>query len=400
MAAVFLLDRKADLFKVAFTAGYKLNDLEKITFTKEELQRRYTTNSEEVEKGIYILNDTRNLFGDEKLSGLRKPKSMLVMAVEKESVTEAFVVFDSFSDEKRFNQSSASFLNRFREHAVSAISKAQAIKTLQEKNEEIVRTQEQLVTQQKLASLGALTAGIAHEIKNPLNFVNNFSEISRELLDEIKFNLQNGNKEEVIENFEDLKQNLEKINHHGKRADSIVKGMLLHSRGSSGEKAFIDLNDLVEQDIHLAYHGLRAQDKDFNIAIEKEFDRSVEKINVVPQDISRVILNLVNNACYAANQKKRKGENNFSPVLKVSTKNLHEKVEIRIRDNGCGIPRSVRKNIFNPFFTTKPAGEGTGLGLSISYDIIVKQHKGEIKFESEEGNYTEFIITLPKPNEA
>ncbi len=400
MAAVFLLDRKADLFKVAFTAGYKLNDLEKITFTKEELQRRYTTNSEEVEKGIYILNDTRNLFGDEKLSGLRKPKSMLVMAVEKESVTEAFVVFDSFSDENRFNQSSASFLNRFREHAVSAISKAQAIKTLQEKNEEIVRTQEQLVTQQKLASLGALTAGIAHEIKNPLNFVNNFSEISRELLDEIKSNLQNGNKEEVIENFEDLKQNLEKINHHSKRADSIVKGMLLHSRGSSGEKAFIDLNDLVDQDINLAYHGLRAQDKDFNIAIEKEYDRSVEKINVVPQDISRVILNLVNNACYAANKKKRKGENNFSPVLKVSTKNLHEKVEIRIRDNGCGIPQSVRKNIFNPFFTTKPAGEGTGLGLSISYDIIVKQHKGEIKFESEEGNYTEFIITLPKPNEA
>ncbi|MCL4278894.1 MAG: HAMP domain-containing histidine kinase, partial [Ignavibacteriaceae bacterium] len=195
---------------------------------------------------------------------------------------------------------------------------------------------------------------------------------------------------------ENLKQNLEKINQHGKRADSIVKGMLLHSRGNSGEKALVDVNELVDQDINLAYHGLRAQDKDFNITIEKDYDRSIEKINFVPQDISRVILNLVNNACYAANQKKRKSGNDFSPILKVSTKNLQGKVEIRIRDNGCGIPQSTRKNIFNPFFTTKPAGEGTGLGLSISYDIIVKQHKGELRFESEEGKFTEFIIILPK----
>ena len=396
MAAVFLLDKKDNLFKVAFTAGYKLNELDKISFTAEELAKRYTLNSDEVEKGIYIINSPGRLFGDEKLSEIRKPKSMLIMAVERDSTTEAYVVFDSFSDEKPFDRSAARLLNRFREHAISAISKAQSIKILRDKNDEIVRTQEQLVTQQKLASLGALTAGIAHEIKNPLNFVNNFSEVSRELLDEMKIELQNNNTEDVIELLENLKQNLEKINQHGKRADSIVKGMLLHSRGNSGEKALVDVNELVDQDINLAYHGLRAQDKDFNITIEKDYDRSIEKINFVPQDISRVILNLVNNACYAANQKKRKSGNDFSPILKVSTKNLQGKVEIRIRDNGCGIPQPTRKNIFNPFFTTKPAGEGTGLGLSISYDIIVKQHKGELRFESEEGKFTEFIIILPK----
>jgi ligand-binding sensor domain-containing protein/signal transduction histidine kinase len=396
MAAVFLLDKKDNLFKIAFTAGYNLDELGKISFTADELKKRYTQNSEEAESGIYVINKPENLFGDDKLYHLKKPESMLVMAVEKESVTEAYVVFDSFSQNKLFDHSSASFLNRFREHAVSAITKARAIKTLQEKNEEIVRTQEQLVTQQKLASLGALTAGIAHEIKNPLNFVNNFSEISKELLEEMKSNLQRGNNEDVLENFEDLKQNLDKINHHGKRADSIVKGMLLHSRGSSGDKALIDINDLVDQDINLAYHGLRAQDKDFNIKIEKDYDRSIEKINVVPQDISRVIINMVNNACYATNKKKIKSDLNYSPLLKVSTKNANDKVEICIYDNGCGIPAAARKGIFNPFFTTKPAGEGTGLGLSISYDIIVKQHKGEIKFESEEGKFTEFIIRLPK----
>ncbi len=396
MAAVFLLDKNDNLFKAAFTAGYSLDELGGISFTPEELHKRYTLNSEEVEKGVYLINRPGNLFGDEKLSELRKPVSMLVMAVEKESVTEAYVVFDSFSEQKHFNQSSARFLNRFREHAVSAISKAQAIKALQEKNEEIIKTQEQLVTQQKLASLGALTAGIAHEIKNPLNFVNNFSVISKELLDEIKMNFEKGNNEEAMENFEELKQNLEKINQHGKRADSIVKGMLLHSRGSSGEKALVNINDLIDQDINLAYHGLRAQDKDFNITIEKEFDRKIEKIKVVQQDISRVIINLVNNACYAANAKKLSSDNSFSPLLKVFTKDLPGKVEIIIRDNGCGIPQQIAKNIFNPFFTTKPAGEGTGLGLSISYDIIVKQHNGEIRFESEEGKFTEFIITLPK----
>jgi signal transduction histidine kinase len=249
-----------------------------------------------------------------------------------------------------------------------------------------------------MASLGELTAGIAHEIKNPLNFINNFSEISTELLDEMQTELKsNGNTNEGMKEIvSNLKQNLEKINQHGKRADSIVKGMLLHSRGTSGEKTLTDINDLLEQDVNLAYHGMRAQDKDFNIKIEKDYDKTLEKINVVPQDISRVFLNIINNACYAAyDRKKKNSDNNFSPTISVSTKNFDDKVEIRIADNGDGIPESIMKQIFNPFFTTKPTGEGTGLGLSLSYDIVTKVHGGNIKVESEEGKGAEFIIQLP-----
>jgi len=257
-------------------------------------------------------------------------------------------------------------------------------------------TQAQLIHAEKMASLGELTAGIAHEIKNPLNFVNNFSEVSNELVNEIKELLQKENNKEGLEIVKDLKQNLEKINQHGKRADSIVKGMLLHSRGTSGEKTLTDINELLDQYVNLAYHGLRAQNKDFNISIEKNYDDTLEKINVVPQDISRVFLNIINNACYAAyNRKKKSSDDSFSPILKVSTKRLNEKVEIRIADNGNGIPKVIIDKIFQPFFTTKPSGEGTGLGLSLSYDIVTKLHGGDVKVESEEGESSEFIIALP-----
>jgi signal transduction histidine kinase/ligand-binding sensor domain-containing protein len=257
-------------------------------------------------------------------------------------------------------------------------------------------TQEKLVVQEKLASLGALTAGIAHEIKNPLNFINNFSDVSNELLDELIDELKKGDKEEIAEIIKSLKQNLDKITNHGKRADSIVKGMLLHSRGTAGEKALTDINDLLDQYAALAYHGLRAQDKEFNISFEKDYDKTIDKINVVPQDISRVFLNIINNACYAANDKKKKAGNGFVPLLKISTKNLNDKVEVHIKDNGMGIPDKIKSELFNPFFTTKPSGEGTGLGLSLSYDIVVKQHGGEIKVESKEGEGAEFIIIIPK----
>jgi signal transduction histidine kinase len=406
-AAVFLLDKKENLFHVAFTEGYNIKDLEKIKFTPEELKNRYDKTGEEIEKGIYIINNTNNLFADEKLFKFDKAKSMLVMAVELDNLTEAYVVFDNYSDKNAFDRSTARLLNRFREHAVSAISKAQAIKTLQEKNDEIIKTQKQLVHSEKMASLGELTAGIAHEIKNPLNFVNNFSEISGELLDEIKTELHNKNEKEVAELIKDLKQNLEKINQHGKRADSIVKGMLLHSRGTAGEKTLTDINDLLNQYVNLAYHGMRATNKEFNITIEKNYDETLEKINVVPQDISRVFLNIINNACYAAYDRKQKSENNnFSPTLNISTKNMDSKVEIRISDNGNGIPKDILDKIFQPFFTTKPTGEGTGLGLSLSYDIVTKAHNGELKVETKvsEGLPVEtstktgtiFIIMLPK----
>ena len=290
-----------------------------------------------------------------------------------------------------------SILETLASYTAIALDNADAYRQLNSTVNDLKTTQEKLVTQEKLASLGALTAGIAHEIKNPLNFVNNFSDISRELLDDIKEELKNKNEKEVVELIEDLNQNLEKINQHGKRADSIVKGMLLHSRGTAGEKILTDVNDLLDQYVALAYHGLRAQNKEFNIAIEKDYDNSLEKVNIVPQDLSRVFLNIINNGCYAAYDKKKKSsENNFTPTLKVSTKNLNGKFEVRIKDNGNGVPTSVKEQIFNPFFTTKPVGEGTGLGLSLSYEIVTKMHGGELKFESEEGKYAEFIIVIPK----
>ncbi len=261
--------------------------------------------------------------------------------------------------------------------------------------DELKAAQAQLVHSEKMASLGELTAGIAHEIKNPLNFVNNFSEISGELLDELDEELKNNNREEAADILKDLKQNLEKINQHGKRADSIIKGMLLHSRGTAGEKAPTDINDLLDQYVTLAYHGMRAQNKEFNITIEKNYDNTIGKINVVPQDICRVFLNLINNACYAAfDKKKASGDDNFYPVLKVTTINMNDKVEIKIGDNGCGIPKGNLDKIFQPFFTTKPTGEGTGLGLSLSYDIITKVHGGTLAVKTEEGKGSEFIINL------
>jgi two-component system, NtrC family, sensor kinase len=291
--------------------------------------------------------------------------------------------------------------NRNRKKANETLQKQKEEIELQKKNAEqtlgeLKSTQAQLIHSEKMASLGELTAGIAHEIKNPLNFVNNFSEISNELINEMTEELQKGNNEDALDIAKDLKQNLEKINHHGKRADSIVKGMLLHSRGTSGKKTPTGINNILDEYVNLAYHGMRAKDKEFNITIEKDYDKSVEKINVVSQDISRAFLNIINNACYAANEKKKMTGDDFSPTIKVSTKNLNDKVEIRIADNGNGIPDKIKDKIFQPFFTTKPTGEGTGLGLSLSYDIVTKVHGGELKVETKDGEGAEFIIIIPK----
>jgi signal transduction histidine kinase len=245
-----------------------------------------------------------------------------------------------------------------------------------------------------MASLGELTAGIAHEIQNPLNFVNNFSEVSQELVDELQQELQAGDSTEAKVLAEDIKQNLSKIHHHGKRADSIVKGMLQHSRASSGEKQLTDINALADEYLRLAYHGMRPKEKDFTADFTFQADPSIGKIEVVPQEIGRVLLNLFNNAFYAVNQKKAQLNGQYQPQVIVSTKAIGNKVEIRVKDNGIGIPESVRQKIFQPFFTTKPTGEGTGLGLSLSYDIITKGHGGELKVNTKEGEYTEFVIII------
>jgi signal transduction histidine kinase len=255
-----------------------------------------------------------------------------------------------------------------------------------------------------MASLGELTAGIAHEIQNPLNFVNNFSEVSSELIEEMNEELDKGDLEEAKAISSDLKQNLEKINHHGKRADAIVKGMLAHSRSSSGEKVPTDLNALADEYLRLSYHGLRAKDSSFNVDFKLDLDPNLPKVNVVSQDIGRVLLNLINNAFQACAERSRstvaqpsKGleplEGN-TPLVIVSTKNLGDKIQISISDNGPGIPDSIKDKIFQPFFTTKPTGSGTGLGLSLSYDIV-KAHGGELKVESVEGEGSVFEIKLP-----
>src|SRR6266496_3439777 len=269
---------------------------------------------------------------------------------------------------------------------------------------ELQLTQAQLIQSEKMASLGELTAGIAHEIQNPLNFVNNFSEVSNELLDEMKTEMVNNNKEQAIAIAADVKQNLEKINHHGKRADAIVKGMLQHSRLSTGHKEPSDINALAGEYLRLSYQGLRAKDKSFNATITTDYDETIEKINIIPQDMGRVLLNLYNNAFYAVKEKKKAAQPSeeeipYEPTVSVSTKKINspsgvEGIEIHVRDNGNGIPEKISGKIFQPFFTTKPTGMGTGLGLSLSYDII-KAHGGELKVETKEGEYAEFIVRLP-----
>ncbi|MEM5564493.1 ATP-binding protein [Psychroserpens sp. AS72] len=262
--------------------------------------------------------------------------------------------------------------------------------------EELKATQSQLIQSEKMASLGELTAGIAHEIQNPLNFVNNFSEVSSELIDEMHEELDKGDMEEVKAISNDIKQNLEKINHHGKRADDIVKGMLQHSRTSGNKKEPTDINDLADEYLRLAYHGLRAKDKSFNATLETDFDDSIGKIEVIPQDMGRVILNLITNAFYAVNEKKQTSKNSeYKPTVSVSTKKENDQIIISVKDNGNGIPISVKEKIFQPFFTTKPTGQGTGLGLSMSYDIVTKGHGGELKVETKEGEGTLFLIQLP-----
>ena len=261
--------------------------------------------------------------------------------------------------------------------------------------ENLKSTQSQLIQSEKMASLGELTAGIAHEIQNPLNFVNNFSEVNKELLLEMKDEIDKGNLEEVKAIANDVIGNEEKINRHGKRADAIVKGMLQHSRSGSGVKEPTDINALADEYLRLAYHGLRAKDKSFNATMVTDFDPSIGKANVMLQDIGRVILNLITNAFYAVNDKKKKGIEGYEPTVTVSTKKQGNKVMISVKDNGMGIPEKVREKIFQPFFTTKPTGEGTGLGLSMSYDIVTKGHGGELLVNSEEGSYAEFNIVLP-----
>jgi signal transduction histidine kinase len=266
---------------------------------------------------------------------------------------------------------------------------------LQKSLEELKAAQAQLIQSEKMASLGELTAGIAHEIQNPLNFVNNFSEVCNELIDEMTEQLEKGNAEDAKAIANEIKMSLEKINLHGKRADGIVKSMLQHSRTSTGKKEPTDINVLADEYLRLAYHGLRAKDKSFNAAIKTDYDENIGLIKIISQDIGRVILNLITNAFYAVMEKKKLQPEGYEPTVTVSTKKIDNKIIVTVNDNGTGIPQKALDKIFQPFFTTKPTGQGTGLGLSLSYDIVTKGHGGEIKVETKAGESTGFSVILP-----
>jgi ligand-binding sensor domain-containing protein/signal transduction histidine kinase len=402
-AVLLIYDQNLGRFKFAAVSGYDPQTFHSLTFTREEILDRYSSGSKEVEKNIFVITDFASIDQNEKLKLLPAAHSIIVMVISLHGRLEGFMVLENPSPDNPFDASDAHRLLRFRSHAISAIAKAKMLQDLQDKNIEIVKAQEQLVTQQKLAFLGTLTAGIAHEIKNPLNFVNNFAELSIELLQELELEVQGVGElmppdkvAEIHHVLQTLKDNAAKIQEHGKRADGIVRSMLQHSRGKSGERQVTDINAMLEEDINLAYHGMRAQDSSFNIKIEKELDPDIEPIEVVPQNISRVFLNIITNGCYEAHKKRLERGSSFAPTILIKSRDVESMIEIRIRDNGNGIAPAIRDKLFTPFFTTKPAGKGTGLGLSISYDIVVHEHKGQIKFETQEGEYTEFIIRLPK----
>ena len=322
-------------------------------------------------------------------------KESLLKVIKEVDKNQAMIQFKLERIEKDRNTLSIMLQESIEDLQKKSLVIEDANKALTQTLEELKTTQVQLIQSEKMASLGELTAGIAHEIQNPLNFVNNFSEVSNELLDEMTEQLEKGNANEAKAIANEVKMSLEKINLHGKRADGIVKSMLQHSRTSNNKKEPTDINVLADEYLRLAYHGLRAKDKSFNAALKTDYDENIGLLKVISQDIGRVILNLITNAFYAVMEKKKLHPEGYEPTVTVSTEKIDNKIIVNVKDNGTGIPQKALDKIFQPFFTTKPTGQGTGLGLSLSYDIVTKGHGGELKVETKEGEYTAFSVILP-----
>ena len=408
--AIYVFDEKLKEFSLRATYGMSEAMIAAISEQHIGLGDRNNIAAATVQRKPIQVSDTR----DEPHSAVNEIilhegyRSILIIPLLRpDHIVGALVVRRKTPGE--FPQSTIELLQTFADQSVVALQNARLYENVEARTRELATsledlrsTQDRLVQTQKLASLGQLTAGIAHEIKNPLNFVNNFSGVSTELIDELQealkdVSLDEKRRIEIAELMDTLRGNLDKVVQHGKRADAIVKNMLLHSREGSGEHRVVDINALVEESLNLAYHGARAEKQGFNITMERSLDPAAGEVDLFPQDITRVLLNLISNGFYAATKRKTQADHDgYEPTLAASTRSLGDQVEIRIRDNGTGIPPEVKEKMFNPFFTTKPAGEGTGLGLSISHDIIVKQHGGAIEVDTQPGEYTEFRIVLPR----
>ncbi|PWT83257.1 MAG: histidine kinase, partial [Acidobacteria bacterium] len=405
-----ITQRKGDMFYRSVTYGFPTAFAEYVKDRPVELGRDTATGRALVEKRLIHIPDVEvdpeyTWTQAQQLGGFR---TLLGVPMLREGVAVGVLTLTR-TEARPFTDKQIELVSTFADQAAIAIENVRLFENVEARTRELAAslddlrtTQDRLVQTQKLASLGQLTAGIAHEIKNPLNFVNNFSGVSAELLDELREALgavkaDDKTLAEIAELADTLRDNLQKIVQHGKRADSIVKNMLLHSREGSGERRPVDINALVDEAINLAYHGARAEKQGFNISLERSFDPAAGEADVFPQEITRVLLNVISNGFYAAHQRKAEtGSDGYKPTLATATKNLGDCVEISIRDNGIGISPEIREKVFNPFFTTKPAGEGTGLGLSLSHDIVIKQHSGSIEIDTRPGEFTEFKIKLPR----
>ena len=400
----FLLYNEAKgYFEVVVSVGYEPQQIERLRFTRDEAFARYSAEDEQVENDVFIIRNTGLDSRLTQLPMLPLPMAMLTMAVSLNGERQGFLIFDNMSDPEAFDHSDIRKLDRFREHAVCAVAKAQLLKEIREKNDEILATQHQLSVQEKMASLGTLTAGIAHEIKNPLNFVNNFSKLSVELgadlsqmFEEHRNRFDEDFLEEVRFMLGSMIGNAERIHEHGSRANKIINGMMMLSGNVNAKRERIDINSLVTRYTELAFDSWRMKEQPLSVAVTRRLNAEDAKLMVVPQNLGRVFLNIADNACYAMAKKARLAEEAYHPEIQITTRTIGDQVEVRIRDNGPGISQEALSQIFNPFFTTKSAGEGNiGLGLSISYEIVVHDHKGDMRVETEEGRYTEFILLLP-----